>query len=144
MTSRDKRFVKADFKKLTSANCYHFSDDNLNKVPSKQGVYIIYSPHTKKVVHVGRTYRGKAGLRQRLKNHIHGSSSFTLVYLKGRGKKLRRGYKFQYLPLPRKAWRRCALLEAYATGFLCPVHIGKHHGKDIPLSKQPTTVGRLR
>jgi hypothetical protein len=129
VTNRDKRFVKADFKKLASADCHNFTDENLNKVPAEQGVYVIYSPHKKKVVHVGRTYRGKAGLRQRLKNHIHGSSSFTLVYLKRRGKKLKRGYKFQYLPLPNRSWRRCALLEAYATGNLCPAHIGKHRRK---------------
>ena len=42
------------------------------------GVYIIYSPNGR-VTHVGRTVRGKRGLRQRLNNHLHGASSF--VYL---------------------------------------------------------------
>lgn len=133
--NRDQKLVKADFRRLKSAGRRAFSKKELNDVSPEQGVYIIYAPRAKKVVHVGRTYRGKAGLQQRLKNHLHGSSSFTAEYLKGNGKKLLGGYKFKYLPLPYRAWRRCALLEAYATGVLCPAHIGKHHSKKPPHSK---------
>lgn len=71
MTSRDKRFAKNDFSRLTNADRYNFSNENFKTAPSEQGVYIIYSPRTKRVAHVGRTYRGKDGLRQRLKKpHI--------------------------------------------------------------------------
>jgi hypothetical protein len=90
--------------------------------PNKQGVYLIYSPGSKKVVHVGRTYRGTAGLRQRLRNHLHGSSSFTQEYLEGHGRKLREGYTFRCLPVT--SARQRALVEAYATGYFCPAHIG--------------------
>jgi hypothetical protein len=89
--------------------------------PSKLGVYIIRKEEP--VLHVGRTQRGRDGIHQRLKNHLHGSSSFTNDYLKGKGATLREeGYTYQYLKLedPRKR----ALLEAYAVGTLCPKHIG--------------------
>jgi len=89
--------------------------------PLKPGVYIIRKKET--VLHVGRTLRGRYGIHRRLKNHLQGSSSFTNDYLKGNGATLREeGYTYQYLELedPRKR----ALLEAYAVGTLCPVHIG--------------------
>lgn len=89
--------------------------------PSKPGVYIIHKEET--VLHVGRTLRGRNGIYQRLKNHLHGSSSFTKKYLKGKGATLReKGYTYQYRVLedPRKR----ALLEAYAVGTLCPKHVG--------------------
>jgi hypothetical protein len=89
--------------------------------PSKPGVYIICQGET--VLHIGRTLRGRSGLHQRLKNHLHGSSSFTKEYLKGRGATLREGgYAYQYLELEDS--RKRALLEAYAIGTLCPKHIG--------------------
>lgn len=47
------------------------------EAPSKPGVYIIRKEET--VLHVGRTLRGRDGFHQRLKNHLHGSSSFTNV-----------------------------------------------------------------
>lgn len=89
--------------------------------PSTPGVYIIRNGEI--VLHVGRTLRGKGGIRQRLKNHLHGSSSFTKEYLKGGGATLREhGYTYQYLEL--ECPRERALLEAYAVGTLCPKHIG--------------------
>ncbi len=88
---------------------------------SKPGVYIVRKGQT--VLHVGRTLRGRDGIRQRLKNHLHGSSSFTYEYLKGNGATLRKnGYTYQYLTLENP--RKRALLEAYAVGTLCPNHIG--------------------
>jgi len=89
--------------------------------PSDSGVYIIRKGDT--VLHVGRTVRGKEGIRQRLKNHLHGSPSFTNKYLKGNGAVLRDGehtYKFIVVEYARDR----ALLEAYAIGILCPKHIG--------------------
>src|SRR4030066_1790247 len=66
--------------------------------PLKQGLYIIRKDEA--VLHVGRTLRGKNGLRQRLTNHLHGSSSFVNEYLKGKGTILRNGkYTYQYLEL---------------------------------------------
>src|SRR5258706_7119 len=45
-----------------------------------------------------------------------------LIYLKRRGSNLRNGYTFRYLIVAPA--RRRALLEIYATGMLCPVHLG--------------------
>ncbi len=93
---------------------------NLNAT-SEPGVYIIRKEEN--ILYVGRTLRGSGGIHQRLKDHLYGSSSFTKKYLQGNGAMLREdGYTYQYFKLrdPRKR----ALLEAYATGVLCPQHIG--------------------
>lgn len=91
------------------------------EVEQKHGVYVIYNKKCE-VVHVGRTYRGKGGLPQRLRSHLGSSSSFTEQYLKRKGSKLRNGYTFRYLLVSNA--RKRALLEAYATGHLCPLHLG--------------------
>ena len=90
------------------------------EAPSEPAVYVIRKGQI--VLHVGRTLRGKDGLHQRLKNHLHGSSSFTDKYLKGNGAALRKGHTYQFLVV--KDARLRALVEAYATGTLCPKHIG--------------------
>ena len=89
--------------------------------PDLQGVYVIYSPRGK-VLHVGRTLRGKKGLRQRLNNHLQAGSSFVIKHLDSKGSKLREGYKFRCLPV--RDDRKRALLEFYALAHLCPEHIG--------------------
>jgi len=90
-------------------------------VPTTHGVYIIHKGED--VLHVGRTIRGRKGLRQRLNNHLQGSSSFTEAYLKGNGSRLRdRYHTYQYLEVPDP--RKRALLEALTIGKLCPQHIG--------------------
>jgi hypothetical protein len=91
--------------------------------PDRQGVYIIYGP-TGRVEHVGRTVRGTRGLHQRLSNHLHGRSSFVIKVLRGKGAKLRSGYKFRFLAIEDNRLR--ALVEAFAIGQLCPDHLG--HG----------------
>ncbi len=91
--------------------------------PCKHGVYVIRKNSV--VLHVGRTLHGKNGLCQRLKNHMHGSSSFARKYLKGDGSILRKPqYTYQYLVAMNKRARARALLEAHAIGILCPKHIG--------------------
>ena len=90
------------------------------EAPSKPAVYVIRKGEI--VLHVGRTLRGRNGLYQRLKNHLHGASSFTDKYLKGDGAALREGHTYQFLVV--KDARLRALVEAYATGRLCPKHIG--------------------
>lgn len=89
--------------------------------PDRQGVYIIYDPRGR-VVHVGRTPKAKRGISQRLRNHMAAASSFTNQYLKGKGSALRSEYTFRCLVV--QSPRHRALLEAYATGNLCPAHIG--------------------
>jgi len=90
------------------------------EAPLKPGVYIIREGDI--VLHVGRTLRGKKGLHQRLTDHLHGNSSFTQDYLRGKGATLRKGHTHQSLVVEHPRLR--ALLEAYATGTLCPKHIG--------------------
>ena len=91
------------------------------KAPDQQGVYVICDPRGK-VVHVGRTPKAKGGIAQRLRDHMSGASSFTNQYLKGEGAKLRGMYKFRCIVVENPRYR--AFLEAYATGQLCPAHIG--------------------
>jgi hypothetical protein len=89
--------------------------------PTAQGVYVIRSKRGK-VVHVGRTVRGQAGLRQRLRNHLSAQSSFVQSWLGGNGAALRDGFTYQYIEVPSDRLR--ALLENIATAWHCPVHLG--------------------
>jgi len=117
----EKTEIQNLHKNLISQNRSKFPEKGkpLN-VPCTHGVYIIRKGN--KVLHVGRTHRGKKGLHQRLSNHLHGASSFAVEYLKSMGEKLRKGHTYQYLEV--KGDRQRALLEAYAVGTLCPVHLG--------------------
>lgn len=98
-----------------------YVEDLTHPVPNAQGVYIIYNLHGV-VFHVGRTVRGRGGLRQRLNNHLRGRSSFVKDFLDGKSRSLRGKYQFQYIKV--KNDRQRALLEALATGKLCPQHLG--------------------
>lgn len=89
--------------------------------PTCQGVYLIFDPKGN-VAHVGRTTRARSGIRQRLKAHLAGRSSFVIKYLRNRRSRLRRGFSFSFIEVSHPRLR--ALVEAYATGVLCPRHIG--------------------
>ncbi len=89
--------------------------------PAEHGVYVIRDRRNK-VVHVGRTVRGRKGISQRLYNHLRGQSSFVNAHLDGHGERLRTGYTFQFLKVADD--RERALLEYFATARLCPVHLG--------------------
>jgi hypothetical protein len=117
----EKTTIQKLYKNLTSQKRFAFPEKGkpLN-VPCTHGVYIIRKGN--KALHVGRTHRGKKGLHQRLSNHLHGASSFAIKSLGGVGEKLRKDYTYQYLEV--KSDRQRALLEAYAVGTLCPVHLG--------------------
>lgn len=96
MLNREQRRIRQLFKTLKKGRRQSFPEHGKGvDAPNEQGVYVIYAPRSGMVVHVGRTYRGKAGLRQRLNNHLHGSSSFVQEYLNGHGKRLRSGYSFR-------------------------------------------------
>jgi hypothetical protein len=122
LVNSERKKVKGLFDKLRKQPKWSFPKRRQPiDATSKQGVYIIRKGE--KVLHVGRTLRGKGGLKQRLKNHLHGASSFTIKHFKGKGSILRRdGYTYQYLEV--KSARERALLESYAIGTLCPKHIG--------------------
>jgi len=89
--------------------------------PKTHGVYVIRD-RSNNVVHVGRTFRGRNGLFQRLCDHLLGQSSFVGVHLKGDGRRLRTGYTFQFIEVSDD--RQRALLESYATAWHCPAHLG--------------------
>jgi excinuclease UvrABC nuclease subunit len=113
----EKQKVEELFATLCTEPLHQFPPERqLLDAPSKPGVYIIRKGET--VLHVGRTIR----LHQRLKNHLHGSSSFTNKYLKGEGAILRKGHTYRFIVVRHKRLR--SLLEAHAIGMLCPKHIG--------------------
>lgn len=89
--------------------------------PPAQGVYVIVDARGR-VVHVGRTVRGKSGLHQRLKNHLYGQSSFVNDYLEGRGDELRQKYSYKWVEVRNDRMR--ALVEAAAIAWYCPRHLG--------------------
>jgi hypothetical protein len=115
--------VKALFDRLVSAPKKTFppSGGSLD-APNDKGVYLIESPEGK-VLHVGQTPRARGGIRQRLKNHLQGASSFVDVYFNNDGSRLRGSHTFRCLVI--EDWRLRALVEAYAVGHLCPLHIGR-------------------
>ncbi len=120
--NRESQEIQELFQELCSQPKLAFpqSRQSIN-APTDGGVYIIRKDA--RVLHVGRTQRGANGLNQRLKNHLHGTSSFTIEYLKGDGDILRQqGYTYQYLVV--RDTRKRALLEAYTQGMLCPEHLG--------------------
>jgi hypothetical protein len=75
MMSDEQKTVKASFIKLKHAKCQTFPKGErealTHDVPNGHGVYVIYFPDAKKILHVGRTSRAKKGLRQRLKSHLY-------------------------------------------------------------------------
>jgi hypothetical protein len=89
--------------------------------PKTHGVYVIRNRNGR-VLHVGRTLRGREGLFQRLRDHLASQSSFVNSYLAGNGRKLRSGYTYQYLEV--RSDRARALLEHCATAWHCPRHLG--------------------
>lgn len=126
--TKEGRHIKDLFGRLTRGQLYDFPKHGYTEsvgAPRRQGVYVIYSPKGT-VLHVGRTQRGRKGLRQRLNNHLLGQSSFIEKYLKGRGSRLRNRYKFRYLAI--KNPRERALVESLAIGKLCPNHLGLGNG----------------
>lgn len=109
------------FTKLINSSLVKFPQKGKVEITIEHGVYIIYSPK-KLVLHVGKTHRGKNGLKQRLQNHINNSSSFSKQYLNKKGKVLREGYKYKFIIV--KDPRLRTFLEALTTGMLCPAYIG--------------------
>jgi len=109
--TREQKKLRSLFTNLTQSPLQTFPAfrEQLN-APNRRGVYVIYTPQGK-VVHVGRTPRAKAGIAQRLRDHMSARSSFTIQYLKGDGSKLRDNYMFRCIVV--KDRRQRALLEAY-------------------------------
>jgi hypothetical protein len=90
--------------------------------PHTQGVYVIRNSRGR-VMHVGRSHRGKKGLHQRLTDHLAGKSSFVGSYWERYRAvpKFRKGYTFQYLEVVDSRHR--LLLEYLATVRLSPRHL---------------------
>ena len=118
--------LRALFDKLTREPKHKFPGRGPPYARTDRGVYVIYDPQGK-AAHVGSTRRAKHGIRQRLRNHLAGLSSFVILHLNRDPSQLRRGYEFQCLVIADSRLR--ALLEAYAIGQLCPVHIGHRFDK---------------
>ncbi|MBL4879710.1 MAG: hypothetical protein JKX82_00165 [Oleispira sp.] len=114
--------VEELYKELISSDQYKFPVTGKVQVTDAKGVYIIYNEKDS-VLHVGRTYRGKKGINQRLCDHLTGTSSFRNKYLKPNKINLRENYKFRYIEIDDDARLR-GLLENLAIGKLCPVHFG--------------------
>jgi len=118
----EQQTLKRLFAEITHAPLQTFPNrrERLN-APKRRGVYVIYTPRGN-VAHVGMTPRAQEGIYQRLRDHMSGNSSFTIQHLKRKGSKLRGRYTYRCIVVKNRRHR--ALLEAYATGLLCPAHIG--------------------
>lgn len=110
------------FAQLISAPKVEFTSSPARvKAPRKHGVYIIYDPRGG-AAHVGMTIDGRDGLFRRMRDHICDYSSFAKRHLKPKGRSVAQGFAYAWLEVDSPRTR--ALLEAYATGHLCPAHIG--------------------
>ncbi len=120
---KESEIIKKLYKDLVTQSFHKFPQQRKPLVaPKKKGVYVIAN-QKKVALHVGQTPRGKCGIHQRLRNHLNGRSSFVRSYFNGDGTNLRRGGNcYKYLAVEND--RKRSLLEAYATGCLCPKHIG--------------------
>jgi hypothetical protein len=108
MNERD--LIKALFEQLINAPLKSYPLlRGLPDAPADHGVYVIYGPRGK-VLYVGRTSSAwiisAGGLRRRLSTHRPKYPGST----------------FRYVVIKRPRHR--ALLEAYATGCLCPKNLG--------------------
>ena len=133
---RELSFLKMHFSKLMSCERKLFSPTALNDVPADQGVYLVRCPDGK-VLHVGRTNRAATGLKSRLKSHAGNGSSFVRKFFKEQGKSdwsvrdlVETPHSFQYVVVtdvnkPKKALRRRAALEGFASSILSPAHCGE-------------------
>lgn len=124
MSIAERKRIRKLLSDLNRQRLYTFPEPRCSlDAPREHGVYIIRNSRGR-VVHVGRTYRGKAGLLQCLRNHLAAQSSFVVAFLDGDGSRLRNGYTFQYLKV--RDERERALLEYLATAWHCPKHLGVH------------------
>lgn len=130
MTEADR--IRTFYQSLCSFDPITFPKDGGVRSPDAQGVYVIYNP-IGGVDHVGRTNGGKKGLRQRLTNHLHGRSSYVILFLNGDGSRLRGRYRYRLVKIEDDRLR--ALTEAYAIGVLCPAHIGFRTTKEENVDK---------
>jgi GIY-YIG catalytic domain-containing protein len=106
--------IRTLFRKLKRAERQSFpKQGGMTDVPDEPGVYIVYSPRSRRVFYVGKTAR--ATLRKRFESHLYGRSEHH-------GSKWRNGYEFRCLPV--RSARHRTLLEAYAIGCLCPKYLG--------------------
>jgi hypothetical protein len=122
MMPKDHTTVRRYYKQLQKAPRRAFPQPRQRlDCPRCQGVYIIFD-RDRNVAHVGRTTRARSGLAQRLRAHLAGRSSFVVKFLRNKPALLRRGYSYSFVEVPDARHR--ALVEAYATGMLCPRHIG--------------------
>lgn len=108
--------IKALFEQLSRQPLMKFRRGCRN-VPNEDGVYVIYGSWEGHVLYVGRTIQAvrrrvpvRIGLRQRLSTHKAKYGDLT-------------GFRYLVVPDPRER----ILLEALATGMLCPVDLAYGH-----------------
>jgi hypothetical protein len=113
--TREQQGIRGLFDKLMSAPLQAFPNLGPLNVSNDHGVYVICGRRGS-ILYVGR-----GDLRRRLSTH---RAKFRL-----------RGCRFRYLAV--RLARAAALLEALATGCLCPFHIGRRDRGEIrPASPQ--------
>ncbi|MBS1551966.1 MAG: hypothetical protein JST15_07860 [Bacteroidetes bacterium] len=127
MNTKEPEKIQRLLNELQKSDFHNFPQKRkILNVSSKQGVYIIYN-FNKEVLHIGRTYRGSQGLKQRLKNHLYRSSSFMQNYSEVTPEILRSTCKFKCIEV--ENFRERAYLESLAVGSLCPKYIGSNDKK---------------
>lgn len=115
------KIIQSHFNRLIKSRLLSFkSTTDVNNISTNLGVYIIYN-NKKEVLYIGRTPKAKGGLKQRIKNHLNGASSFSINFAQKNNLDLKKIGKFRYIPIEDYSER--AYTEALATGKLCPQYI---------------------
>jgi hypothetical protein len=119
----EPEIIKALYEKMMLAPLQKFPafGARLN-IPTQLGVYVLYGAKGKV------RYVGLGNLRSRLGTHLRDSAALTFKY----GNDLRKRGGFRSLVI--EDARHRYLLEAYATGCLCPENIGGSRTR-LPQSK---------
>jgi len=126
----EPELIKVLFQELNAQPIYPFSR-GCRHAPNEDGVYVIYGLWQGDIRYVGRTTRAAMrrapflrGLRRRLSKHSAKYGDLT-------------GFRFLVVSDPRQR----ELLEAYATGVLCPDDLGtgnKRSWHDIEPGAEPS------
>lgn len=110
--------IRTLFEKLQAATLQRFPAEGQKfSAPTQPGIYVLYGSRGK-VRYVGQA-RGSQGLRARLMAHLN-HHWHTAKY----GSKFRTHGSFRCLVVQNE--RQRALLEAYATGCLCPAYMPQY------------------
>ena len=124
--------IKKLFRRLCKSEHVVIPKEGRIELPETEGVYILLNKKDD-VLLVGKTEGGKGGLRARINTQLFGTSPFRKLFLTPSETDIRKKHYLQYLAI--ESERDRILVEAYATGKLCPAFIGLKLPEPLPVEE---------